>query len=433
MLEGRNTWERVLKRLEGTIAARSFQTWLKPTRLISEDAQRIRVRVPNAWFAEWLRTNYLEAILEALRGLDRGEAAVEFVPEDPPPRRTEDPPPAPASFGLNPRYTFDTFVVSSCNEFAHAAARAIVEQRPHTYNPMFIYGGAGLGKTHLIQAIGNALCSNGAANLRYVTSETFVNEVINAIRFDRTMEFKQRYRGLDLLLLDDVQFLAGKERSLVEFFHTFNALYNAQKQIVITSDCPPREIPFLEERLRSRFEWGLIADIQPPDLETKVAILRKKAEREGTPLPDEVALFIASHSTSNIRELEGLLCRVQAYAAMRGRLISRELAKECLRDLLRPNPPSVTVESIQKVVADYYNISVAELKARTQTRQVSFPRQVAMYLCKRLSGSSYCEIARRFGGKHHTTVLHAVKRIEEKVQRERDFARLIDGFIQSLG
>ncbi|MGH9748393.1 MAG: chromosomal replication initiator protein DnaA, partial [Candidatus Polarisedimenticolia bacterium] len=335
--------------------------------------------------------------------------------------------------GLNPRYSFDSFVVSSCNQFAHAAALAVAEQPSTAYNPLYIYGGVGLGKTHLMHAIGNAI-ARGRGTLRhlYVTSEAFMNELINSIRFEKTLDFKDRFRNVDLLLIDDIQFLAGKERTQEEFFHTFNALYEAQKQIVITSDCPPRDIPTLEERLRSRFEWGLIADIQPPDLETKVAILRKKAEAEGMTLPEDVALFISSRIRSNIRELEGSLIRLVAYAGLTGRPIDLDMARDTLKDLIEDRGRSVSVESIQKFVANYFNIKVSELKSRNNSKHISFPRQVAMYMCKRLTEKSLPAIGAQFGGKHHTTVLHALRKITALRETNPDFARQIETFLESF-
>jgi chromosomal replication initiator protein len=448
-----NTWDRVLDKIEAKVNSRSFQTWFKPTRLVAEDAASLTVEVPNSWFAEWLRSNYSALITDALREIQRPGVAVEFQPEtlEAPaaevpaavteaeahvaPTVTANGIPGPAGNGtwLNPRYTFDTFVVSSCNQFAHAAAMAVAEQPARAYNPLYIYGGVGLGKTHLMQAIGNH--ADGKLNrqrMRYISSEQFMNELINSIRFEKTDEFRARYRDVDLLLIDDIQFLAGKERTQEEFFHTFNALYDSQKQIVITSDVPPRDIPTLEVRLRSRFEWGLMADMQPPDLETKVAILRKKAEAEGAVVPDDVTLFIASSSKSNIRELEGALIRVVAYASMSGRKIGLDLAKEILRDFLAPESPAVTVEGIQKQVANYYNLKVSELKSRNNSPQISFPRQIAMYLCKQMTACSLPEIGKRFGGKHHSTVIHAVNKIEHKRMREKEFDQLMQSLLQSL-
>ena len=436
----RNIWERVLTKIESKIGAHSFSTWFKPTHLVSEDTTSVRVSVPNSWFAEWLESNYRSVIRDALEEIKRPGTTVQFLPEI---KEKDAPAPGlrPGALArahqhpgpwLNSRYTFSTFVVSSCNQFAHAAAMAVVEQPTRAYNPLFVYGGVGLGKTHLMQAIGNCLSKRGAIHMCYVSSENFMNELINAIRFEKTLEFKEKYRNMELLLIDDIQFLAGKERTQEEFFHTFNALYDSQKQIVMTSDCPPRQIPYLEERLRSRFEWGLIADIQPPDLETKIAILRKKAEAEGASLPDDAALFIASNSKSNIRELEGALIRVVAFASMSSKEITLELTKETLRGLLAAEAPAVTVESIQKLVADYYNLKVSELKSKNNSHQISFPRQIAMYLCKKLTGCSFPETGRRFGGKHHSTVIHAIRKIEHKREKEKEFDRLMENFIQSL-
>jgi chromosomal replication initiator protein len=446
----RNIWDRVLGKIEARVNAHSFKTWFRPTHLVSENDESLRVRVPNSWFAEWLQTNYLPVIQDVLKEIERPGLSVEFVhdrdagaarshaaggsgnpkPIASRPLSTESADALPG--WLNPRYTFEKFVVSSCNQFAHAAAIAVAEQPSRAYNPLYVYGGVGLGKTHLMQAIGNRLAHRGGARMRYLSTEQFMNELINAIRFERTLEFKDRYRNVDVLLIDDIQFLAGKERTQEEFFHTFNALHDAQKQIVITSDCPPRAIPTLEDRLRSRFEWGLIADIQPPDLETKIAILRKKAEADGVVVPDDVALFIATNSKSNIRELEGALIRVVAYASMSGRETTLDLAKETLQDLLVVESPAITVESIQKLVSNHYNLKVTELKSKNNSQQVAFPRQVAMYLCKRMTESSLPEIGRRFGGKHHSTVIHAIQKIEKKRSSEKEFDRLVDSFVQLL-
>jgi chromosomal replication initiator protein len=445
----RNIWDRVLGKIEARVNAHSFKTWFRPTHLVSEDDLSLRVRVPNSWFAEWLQTNYLPVIQDVLREIERPGLSVEFVHDrdiaaarphakggaGSGSRASKTVPPVIEDTlpgWLNPRYTFDKFVVSSCNQFAHAAAIAVAEQPSRAYNPLYVYGGVGLGKTHLMQAIGNRLAHRGGARMRYLSTEQFMNELINAIRFERTLEFKDRYRNVDVLLIDDIQFLAGKERTQEEFFHTFNALHDAQKQIVITSDCPPRAIPTLEDRLRSRFEWGLIADIQPPDLETKIAILRKKAEADGVVVPDDVALFIATNSKSNIRELEGSLIRVVAFASMSGRELTLDLAKETLQDLLVVESPAITVESIQKLVSNHYNLKVTELKSKNNSQQIALPRQVAMYLCKRMTESSLPEIGRRFGGKHHSTVIHAIQKIEKKRSSEREFDKLVDSFVQLL-
>ena len=440
-----NTWERILASVRPRVSAHSFNTWFGPTEFVQEDASSLTVRVPNNWFADWLKTHYLGIIREALRDADRPGLDVRFESEAEEPALPE-PPREAAARGpladpprgtypkqlLNPRYRFESFVVSSCNQFAHAAATAVAEQPKRAYNPLYIYGGVGLGKTHLMQAIGNHVLRRDDMRMVYISAERFMNALINAIRFERTLEFKEMFRTVDLLLIDDIQFLAGKERTQEEFFHTFNALYDAEKQIVITSDVPPREIPTLEDRLRSRFEWGLMADLQPPDLETKMAILRKKAETEGAELPDDVALFIASNCKSNIRELEGALIRVVAYASMAGKEITLELARHTLRDLLAGESPAATAESIQKMVSNYYNIRVSQLKSRNNSQQIAFPRQVAMYLCKQLTPSSLQEIGQRFGGKHHSTVIHAIQKIEKMRDTDRKFDRLVDQFAESL-
>jgi len=393
-LASKNTWFLLLERLERTVNGHSFRTWFRPTRFLAEDGGVIRVEVPNAWFAEWLRTNYLGLIHETLRSLGRSDLTVEFCPlseDSTPPAARATHGPRPGGNGrspsgrptapregpwFNPRYTFDTFVVSSCNQFAHAAAMAVADEPSRTYNPLYIYGGVGLGKTHLMQAIGNHLSRRPGLRMRYISSEHFMNELITAIRFEKTHEFKDKYRNVDLLLIDDIQFLAGKERTQEEFFHTFNQLYDAEKQIVITSDVPPREIPTLEERLRSRFEWGLIADIQPPDLETKVAILRKKAEAESSRVPDDVALLIASNSRSNVREIEGALIRIIAYSSMVGRAIDLDMAREVLKDFLIPEQHKITVEWC--LPPKRRPISGRELSVRDLHRYIAICRGMAI-------------------------------------------------------
>ena len=339
----------------------------------------------------------------------------------------------PLELTLNPKYTFDKFVVGSCNQFAHAASLAVVDMPSKTYNPLYVYGGVGLGKTHLMHAIGHAIKQrNRDLRLTYLSSERFMNELINAIRFDKTLQFRDKYRNIDVLLMDDIQFLAGKERTQEEFFHTFNALYDAQKQIVISSDCPPKEIPTLEERLHSRFEWGLIADIQPPDLETKVAILKRKAELERINLPDGVALFIASKIKSNIRELEGSLVRLTAYASLTGLPMDIDLAHEVLKTIIAEESSGVSADLIQKTVAAHYRMKVADLKSKNNSRNVAVPRQIAMYLCKTLTRLSLPEIGREFGGKHHTTVLHSVNKIAKLYREHDDFHKTINNLIADL-
>jgi chromosomal replication initiator protein len=445
-----NLWDEILARIETKVNRHSFHTWFKPTSFLAEDGASISVRVPNALFKYWLPKHYSAVIGEAIGELRRPGLVVNFVADSPGDSSAPAPvlsveeaaaleatggvlPAAPGPPTLNPRYTFDTFVVGASNQFAHAACRAVAEAPSRSYNPLFIYGGVGLGKTHLMYAIGQyVLDHDPALKLTYISAERFMNEMINALRYDRVIDFRERYRTVDVLLVDDVQFIAGKEGTQVEFFHTFNALYESQKQIVISSDCPPRQIQSLEDRLRSRFEWGLVADIQPPDLETRVAILKKKAETEGVPLPDNVALYIAGKIKSNIRELEGSLIRLIAYASLTGQEISLPLAQDVLKNVIDSGEKAVTIEVIQKAVSDYYSLKVADLKSRNNSKSVAMPRQVAMYLCKMLTDASLPEIGRSFGGKHHSTVIHSIRKVEELRQRDRNLDAainsLLDGF-----
>ena len=324
-------------------------------------------------------------------------------------------------------------MVGSSNQFAHAAARAVAEIPSKSYNPLFIYGGVGLGKTHLMHAIGHyILAREKRLNVLYISTDRFINEMINAIRFDRLPSFRQKYRAIDVLLIDDIQFIAGKDRTQEEFFHIFNALHDAQKQIVVSSDCPPRQIPTIEERLHSRFEWGLIADIQSPDIETKVAILRKKAAAERVELPENVALFIASKVKTNIRELEGSLIRLIAYASLTGRDIDLPLAQETLRDLLHTEDKPITIEMIQKFVADRYSLKISEIKAKNNSKSIAVPRQIAMYLTKSLTSASLPEIGKEFGGKHHSTVIHSIRKIDDLRKQDPEFDRLIHSFVQAF-
>lgn len=340
----------------------------------------------------------------------------------------------PIENSLNPKYTFDKFVVGSSNQFAHAASLGAVETPGKTYNPLFIYGGVGLGKTHLMHAIGHAIKErNRHLRVSYITSEKFMNELINAIRYDKTQSFREKYRSIDVLLMDDVQFMAGKERTQEEFFHTFNTLHNDQKQIVITSDCPPRDIPTLEERLHSRFEWGLIADIEPPDLETKVAILKRKADLDGIFLPDDIAIYMANKIKSNVRELEGSLVRLVAISSLRGVPISKMLAQDAMKNVIdSERPEGLTMDRIARTVASKYKLTVEELKSKNNSRAIAVPRQVAMYLCKRLTKHSYPEVGREFGGKHHTTVMHSFEKIDSLVKEDRDFHKAVSELIDSL-
>ena len=437
-----NVWDQILARVETKINRHSFYTWFKPTRFLEDAGETVTVTVPNDLFRDWLTKHYIGVIGEAAEELQRSGLVVSFVTTGnapaaraPSPPSTLEPPPSPprSIARLNQRYTFSTFVVGPSNQFAHAAARAVAEAPSRSYNPLFIYGGVGLGKTHLMHAIGQYLnVHSQQLGLTYISSERFMNEMINAVRYDRILEFRERYRSMDILLVDDIQFLAGKEGTQTEFFHTFNSLYDAQKQIVVSSDCPPHEIPSLEERLRSRFEWGLIADIHPPDLETKVAILKKKAEAENVPLPDNVALYIAGKIKSNIRELEGSLIRLIAYASLTGKQISLSLAQDVLRDILDRDDPKVTIEIIQKYVAHEYSLKVSDLKSRNNARTVALPRQIAMYLCKGLTNASLPQIGKSFGGKHHSTVIHSIKKIETNRKNDASFNTVISNFLKSF-
>ena len=438
-----NVWNQVLSRIETKVNRHSFHTWFKPTVFVEDAGQTITVRVPNHLFRDWLTKHYAGVISEAVTEVERDGMHISFVIEGETRRVTEQRPdtrppvptiaPVAPPRGLNPRYTFGTFVVGPSNQFAHAASLAVAEAPSRSYNPLFIYGGVGLGKTHLMHAIGQYLLDQTPSlKLTYISSERFMNEMINAVRYDRILEFRQRYRSMDVLLVDDIQFLAGKEGTQTEFFHTFNSLYDAQKQIVISSDGPPHEIPTLEERLRSRFEWGLIADIQPPDLETKVAILKKKAGAEAVPLPDDVALYIAGRIKSNIRELEGSLIRLIAYASLTGTTITLSLAKDVLRNILDRDDQVTTIEMVQRFVANYYQLKIADLKSRSSSRTVALPRQIAMYICRSLTNSSLPQIGRSFGGKHHSTVIHSIRKIEDRRKRDREFNTLINSFLESI-
>ena len=438
-------WESVLSCVEKRVSHQNFGIWFKPTVLQRQDVgkKRLLVRVPNKHFKYWLAENYSEIIQASLSELKLEDFKVSFVADDESGEQAEsvtslaralnEPCPDAAHCRLNPKYTFSRFVVGFCNKFAHLASVAVAEQPAKAYNPFFIYGAVGLGKTHLMHAMGHYIKAQvPQTRLMYLSSEHFMNELINAIRYDKTTQFREKYRNIDVLLMDDVQFLAGKERTQEEFFHTFNALYDSQKQIVMTSDCPPREIPTLEERLHSRFEWGLIADMKPPDVETKVAILREKAEFENVELPNDVVYFIAKNVKSNIRELEGSLVRLAAYSSLTGERITLSLAQEVLRNLAEVDARIISIEGIQKVVADHYSLKVAELKAKNNSRRVAEPRQMAMFLCRELTESSLPQIGKEFGGKHHTTVLHSIRKIEGKRNKDPKFENTISKLVNAI-
>ena len=426
-----NIWKQVLDRLEENIERTDYVTWFAPTRFLAQRGETVDVSVPSQRFVETIRNRYGSQIRSILDELSNDRLNLQFIADGEVPLEVMTASPAPtadlpASI-FNPRYRFTTFVVGSSNQLAYAASISIAENPSGSFNPLFIYGGAGLGKTHLIQAIGQQLREvSPRRKVVYMSADSFVTELITSIRYDKMQSFRDRYRSVDALLLDDIQFLAGKERTQEEFFHTFNALYEAQKQIVFTSDAQPKDIPTLEERLRSRFEWGLIADIQPPDLETKVAILRKKAEDKKINLPHEVALFIAERVRSNIRELEGHLNRVAAFASLTGNRLSIDLAKEALKDLLSKDNKPITPPDILKVVAAHYGIKVSDLKSKSNARPIAYPRQVAMYICKELTDLSYPEIGKIFNNKHHSTVMYSVEKIDQLIQDDQQVARTIE-------
>jgi chromosomal replication initiator protein len=456
-------WNNVLKAVKTRLNNDVFNTWFKPIKFENVDQEHhvLTLRAGQVT-KDWVCMYYTELLEQVLADLELSNYRIdwEIDPDQPVEPQFEEekdddlffspkhgaqsvrPSNAAANYidiepvadNLNPKYTFEKFVVGSCNQFAHAAAKATAETPGTTYNPLFIYGGVGLGKTHLMHAIGHSI-KGRAPHMRvaYITSERFMNELITAIRFNRTPAFRDKYRSIDVLLMDDVQFMAGKERTQEEFFHTFNTLHNGQKQIIVTSDCPPREIPTLEERLHSRFEWGLIADLEPPDLETKVAILKRKADLDGIELDDDIAIYIAGKVKSNVRELEGSLVRLIAIASMKGVPISKLLAQEAMKNILdAERPAGMTMDRIARAVAAHYNMSVEEMKSKNNSRAIAMPRQVAMYLCKRLTRHSFPEIGREFGGKHHTTVMHSVDKIASLDKEDRNFHSELKELIDNL-
>src|SRR6516225_4191859 len=456
-----NPWLQILAALEKKVIRQSFETWLKPTRYSHAAGRTLYVRVPSPEF-QHIGDKYGDLIQEAidLQSLELDDVSFVTAEEDPsiPPQRRDGgfgpvpahaptaPPPAPtrgpeqARFDwstaaqLNSRYTFDNFVIGNGNQFARAAALAVAERPSRAYNPLFLYGGVGMGKTHLMHAIGHDVKRRQASiNICYVSAEKFTNEMITSLRNDRMTSFRDRFRTVDVLLIDDIQFIAQKERTQEEFFHTFNALHESMRQIVIASDRPPKELAEIEDRLRSRFEWGLIADIQPPDLETKVAILQKKAESERVVLPTDVALYIASNIRSNVRELEGALIRLTAYVSLTGGDLSMATAQEVLKNLIDSQMRRVTIEAIQRAVSDQFGLRPAEIKAKNNSHSIVYPRQIAMYLAKQLTEASLPEIGRQFGGKHHTTVLHSVEKIAEQRKTDKDLNRLLNKLTEVLG
>jgi chromosomal replication initiator protein len=455
-----NQWVRILGALEKKINRQSFETWLKPTRFSHVEGRILHVRIPSEEF-EHVGTKYSDLIFEAIEqlGLELDQVVFDVPPPEavrlredggfaPQPAHSQNAPrrnytqggPEQSRFDwntaaqLNPRYQFDSFVVGNGNQFAHAASQAVAERPSKAYNPLFVYGGVGLGKTHLMQAIGHLVkARNPLSAVSYVSGEKFTNEMINSVRYDKMTGFRDRYRSVDVLLIDDIQFLAGKERTQEEFFHTFEALYGTNKQVVIASDRPPKELADFDDRLRSRFEMGLVVDIQPPDLETKVAILQRKAELEQTVLPTEVALFIAGNVRTNVRELEGALVRLIAWCSHHGVEITLPTAQQCLKQFIDTQVRKVTIEAIQRAVAEQFGMRVAELKQKNNSRQIVVPRQIAMFLCKQLTEASLPEIGRQFGGKHHTTVMHSISKIDGQRQNDKDLNRTVNKLLETLG
>jgi chromosomal replication initiator protein len=428
-----NYWDQIRNYLKDKVPPASYENWLRNARSHAVDRGVLLVAVPDGETKVWLETEYATLISRAIRELQLPLGSVAYIVQPNGESMVSTDNHEAPNTNLNPLFTFDSFVVGACNQFAHAAARAVASNPSRSYNPLFIYGGTGMGKTHLIHAIGRQLMQNFLTmRVVYTTSERFVNDMVSSIRTDRMHHFHQRYREADALLIDDIQIIGTKERTQEEFFHTFNELHDHQKQIVISSDAPPKDIPGLVERLRSRFEWGLIADIQPPDLETKMAILDKKAEAVGVSLPDEVRSFVASKTKQSVRELEGALVKLVAYSSLTGVPINLQMSHQVLRNLIHLQERRVTMEAIQKAVAERLQIRQSQLKEKSNTKKVVFPRQVAMYLAKELTGASLPEIGRAFGGKHHTTVIHSIQKIERMRKIDPDLNRLIHTLIDSL-
>lgn len=447
-------WLEALTNLQKVLTQHTFSTWIQPLKLMDTKDDSLLIEVPNDFFKEMISENYLSMIEEAVSAIYKSKLAIELSVSHRKPANKIDVRDAIAVDGsganensvtaengkspdfvsnLNPKYTFDTFVCGASNQFAHAAAQAVAHNPATNYNPLFIYGGVGLGKTHLLSAIGNYVYScNRNARVCYYSSEKFMNELINCLRYNKMESFRAKFRSMDVLLIDDVQFIAGKERTQEEFFHTFNSLYESHKQIVVTSDKFPKDMPGLEQRLRSRFEWGLIADIQPPDIETKIAILKKKSETDHINLPDDVALFLASSSTSNIRELEGMLIRLGAFASLTGNEISLSMAREVLKDIIVEKNKDITIEMIQKYVAEYFNIKISDLKSEKRLKNLVIPRQIAIFLCRELTKSSFPEIGDKFGGKDHSTIIHSVKKITKQISFDSDLKSNIETIKRGL-
>ena len=446
-------WLETMAHLEKKMSPHNFSTWLKPLVFIGTEKEKVTVEVPNRFFYDWINENYKDLLEKTMSDLGasnykihiriekkkhqktiKEEVKEEIKEEIKEEKRKEKPINREDHFqNINKKYTFDSFVSGPSNQFAHAAAMAVANNPATTYNPLFIYGGVGLGKTHIVHSIGNQIIENNR-NIKvcYYSSEKFMNELINSLRYAKMDEFRNKFRSMDVLLIDDIQFLAGKERTQEEFFHTFNALYESHKQIVVTSDKFPKEMPGLEERLRSRFEWGLIADIQTPDIETKQAILNMKADQNRIKLPEDVAYFLSTTVTSNVRELEGYLIRIGAYASLTSTPITLSMAKEVLKDILVEKNKEVTVETIQKLVANHFHIKTSEIKSSKRLKNLVLPRQISMYISRKLTSSSFPEIGSKFGGKDHSTIIHAIKKIEKKMEEDIQLKATIEKLINNL-
>jgi chromosomal replication initiator protein len=439
-MENENIWLKAIDSLRERVGQQNFDIWIKPISFLSIEGENVVMEVPNRFFKEWINEHFASHFQEIFSDLTQKECHLHFrirnershnKESTSSPAQKKQPQASPTfQVPFNPKYTFDNFVVGASNQFANAASLAVANLPAKNYNPFFIYGGVGLGKTHLLHAIGNHIIHNrifpDIKKICYLSSEEFTNELINSIRYEKMDEFRNKFRRMDILLIDDIQFISGKERTQAEFFHTFNSLYEARKQIVVTSDKFPKDIPNFEERLRSRFEWGLIADIQAPDIETKVAILKKKAEIENIPLSNEVAFFLASQIDSNVRVLEGCLIRIGAFASLTKAPIDIQTAKEVLKHIIKTKEELVSVELIQKVVSNYFNIKISDLKVKRKHKGYVLPRQIAMYLSRKLTTASLLEIGEKFGGKDHSTVLHSIKKVEEKAAQDPSFRETIE-------
>ncbi|MFQ8892681.1 MAG: chromosomal replication initiator protein DnaA [Clostridium sp.] len=435
-------WEQTLNVLKNEMSEVSFNTWMKSCNPISISEDTIKISVPNSFTRDILNNRYKDLVANSIQGICSKLYKLEFLISSEVALEEKNkaikikgsPLNEEISNTLNPKYTFDSFVIGNSNRFAHAASLAVAEAPAKAYNPLFIYGGVGLGKTHLMHAIGHYILENNPnAKVEYVSSEKFTNELINAIKHDKNEEFRNKYRHVDVLLIDDIQFIAGKEGTQEEFFHTFNALHDANKQIILSSDRPPKEIPTLEDRLRSRFEWGLIADIQVPDFETRMAILKKKADLERLNVPNEVMVYVATKIKSNIRELEGALIRIVAYSSLTNREVSVDLASEALKDIIsKKQGKSITIESIQDIVSSYFNLRVEDFKSQRRTRNVAYPRQIAMYLSRKLTDMSLPKIGEEFGGRDHTTVIHAYEKISENLKTDEGLQSTVDDITKKL-